>query len=149
MPNLTSLERTYYLLDLLTSGMSDLDQISQIGVFSNFTFIKFTVIWCWIGKSLICHIWCQFNPFCVQIWKPRLTDCLCLLLFGHWLLEFSRPLREKKPNDLYLVGYLHRQRTLSWIIVVWCVHLNVNQKNGQNEIGFERLWYPLSILLLE
>ena len=28
------------------------------------------------------------------------------------------------------------------------VHLNVNQKNGQNEIVFDRLWYPLSILLL-
>ena len=30
-----------------------------------------------------------------------------------------------------------------------CVPLNVNQKNGQNEIVFDRLWYPLlSILLL-
>ena len=29
-----------------------------------------------------------------------------------------------------------------------CVHLYVNQKNGQNEIVFDRLWYPLSILLL-
>ena len=29
-----------------------------------------------------------------------------------------------------------------------CVPLNVNQKNGQNEIVFDRLWYPLSTLLL-
>ena len=28
------------------------------------------------------------------------------------------------------------------------IHLNVNQKNGQNELVFDRLWYPLSILLL-
>ena len=28
------------------------------------------------------------------------------------------------------------------------VHLKVNQKNCQNEIVFDRLWYPLSILLL-
>ena len=39
----------------------------------------------------------------------------------------------KMSNDLSTVG---------------CVHLNVNQKNGRNEIVFDRLWYPLSILLL-
>ena len=26
--------------------------------------------------------------------------------------------------------------------------MNVNQKNGQNDIVFDRLWYPVSILLL-
>ena len=28
------------------------------------------------------------------------------------------------------------------------VHGKVNPKNGRNEIVFDRLWYPLSILLL-
>ena len=26
--------------------------------------------------------------------------------------------------------------------------MNVNQKNGQNEIAFDMVWYPLSVLLL-
>ena len=31
---------------------------------------------------------------------------------------------------------------------VGSVHRKVNLKNGRNEIVFDRLWYPLSILLL-
>ena len=32
--------------------------------------------------------------------------------------------------------------------IVGSFHENVTLKNGQNEIVFDRLWYPLSILLL-
>ena len=32
--------------------------------------------------------------------------------------------------------------------VRWSCHENVTLKNGQNQIVFDRLWYPLSILLL-
>ena len=33
--------------------------------------------------------------------------------------------------------------------IIGCVNLNGNLKNGQNEIVFDRLWYPLTILLLD
>ena len=41
-----------------------------------------------------------------------------------------------------------------YIVIFWLqrfyrsFYANVNLKNGQNEIVFDRLWYPLSILLL-
>ena len=33
-------------------------------------------------------------------------------------------------------------------LTCWSFHENVALKNGQNEIVFDRLWYPMSILLL-
>ena len=34
------------------------------------------------------------------------------------------------------------------ILITGSFHRKVNLKSSQNEIGFDRLWYPLSILLL-
>ena len=65
---------------------------------------------------------------------------------------FSLAYYKWQQCSFFLVFLNFKERNREWGIIViessGPFHENVNKKNSRNEIVFDRLWYPLAILLL-